>query len=96
MEAELTAWKAIVYDIARNMEELPGGERQKFLPNIEDIHILIAEMDERIDDIRDKCTPETGIDDIRTEKEEFDKTMATARVKVEDAIAYLGAGTFGG
>jgi hypothetical protein len=68
----------------------------KILPNLEDIHILVAEMDDRIDDIRDKCAPETGIDDIRTEKEEFDKTMAVARVKVEDAIQYLGAGNFGG
>ena len=52
MEAELTAWKANVYDIVRKMEELPGGERDKFLPNIEDLHILIAEMDDRIDQIR--------------------------------------------
>ena len=96
MEMELTAWKAIVYDIGRKMEELPGGEKQKILPNLEDIHILVAEMDGRIDDIRDKCAPETGIDDIRTEREEFDKTMAVARVKVEDAIQYLGAGNFGG
>ena len=29
MEAELTAWKANVYDIVRKMEELPGGERVK-------------------------------------------------------------------
>ncbi|MBW2368633.1 MAG: hypothetical protein JRH15_12190 [Deltaproteobacteria bacterium] len=34
MEAELTAWKANVYDIVRAMETLPGGERAKILPNI--------------------------------------------------------------
>jgi hypothetical protein len=70
MQAELTAWKASVYDIVRKMEELPGGEREKILPNIEDLHMLISEMDERIDWINDKCTPETGIDDIRTERAE--------------------------
>ena len=32
MEAELTAWKAIVYDIVRKMEELPGGEKEKIHP----------------------------------------------------------------
>ncbi|MGB9436370.1 MAG: hypothetical protein WCB15_00375, partial [Desulfobacterales bacterium] len=72
MQAELTAWKANVYDIVRKMEELPGGERERILPNIEDLHILISEMDDRIEHIQDNCTPETGIDDIRTEKEEFD------------------------
>jgi len=96
MEMELTAWKAIIYVIMRRMEKLPGADKAKFLPNLEDIHILVEEMDERIEEIRDKCTPETGINDIRTEKEEFDKTMGVARVKVEDAIQYLGAGNFGG
>jgi len=96
MEAELTAWKANVYDIARKMETLTGGEKEKILPNIEDLHILIAEMDERIDQIRDNCTPETGIDDIRTDKELFDKSLSTLRVTAEQAMRGLGAGDFGG
>ena len=60
MEAELTAWKANVYDIVRKMEALPGDEKGKVHANIEDLHILIAEMDDRIEEIREKCTPETG------------------------------------
>ena len=96
MEMELTAWKAIIYDIARKIEKLPGGAKDKILPNIEDIHMMIEDMDVRIDDIRDKCTPETGIDDIQSERKEFDESMAQARVKVEDAMQYLGAGNFGG
>lgn len=32
MEAELTAWKANVYDIARKMESITGDERDKILP----------------------------------------------------------------
>ncbi|MEN8691555.1 MAG: hypothetical protein ABF303_03685 [Desulfobacterales bacterium] len=96
MEAELTAWKANVYDIVRKMEELPGGEKEKILPNIEDLHILISEMDQRIDQIRDNCTPETGIDDIRTDREKFDKSLSTLRMKAEDAMRGLGAGNFGG
>ena len=96
MEAELVAWKANVYDIVRKMETLTGGEKEKILPNIEDLHILIAEMDERIDQIRDNCTPETGIDDIRTDKELFDKSLSTLRVTAEQAMRGLGAGDFGG
>jgi hypothetical protein len=96
MQAELTAWKANVYDIVRRMEELPGGERERILPNIEDLHMLISEMDDRIEQIRENCTPETGIDDIRTEKEEFDKHLATLRVTAEEAMRGLGAGNFGG
>ncbi len=96
MQAELTAWKANVYDIVRKMEELPGGQKDKVRPNIEDLHMLIAEMDDRIEDIRDNCTPETGIDDIRTEREDFDKHLATLRIKTDEAMRGLGAGDFGG
>jgi len=96
MEAELTAWKANVYDIVRKMESLSGGDKEKVLPNIEDLHMLITEMDDRIDQIRDNCTPETGIDDIRTDKERFDKSLATLRVTAEEAMRGLGSGNFGG
>ena len=96
MEAELTAWKANVYDISRKMESLPGGEKVKILPNIEDLHMLIAEMDDRIDQIRDNCTPETGIDDIHKDRELFDQSLTTLRITAEQAMRGLGAGDFGG
>ena len=96
MEAELTAWKANVYDIARKMEALPGDEKGKVHANIEDLHILIAEMDDQIEEIREKCTPETGIDDIRTDKEKFDKSLLNLRVTANEAMRYLGPGNLGG
>jgi len=96
MEAELIAWKANVYDIVRKMEELNGGEKEKILPNIEDLHMLIAEMDERIEQVRNNCTPETGMDDIRTDRELFDKSLTTLRVTAEEAMRGLSAGDFGG
>jgi len=96
MEAELTAWKANVYDIVRRMESLPGGEKEKVLPNIEDLHMLIAEMDDRIEQIRDTCTPETGIDDIRTDRDKFNNSLAKLRVTAEEAMRGLGGGDFGG
>jgi hypothetical protein len=96
MEMELTGWKAIVYDITRKIESLPGGEKTKILPNIEDLHMLIAEMDDRIEQIRDNCTPETGIDDIKTERQAFNKAISSLRVNTEEAMQGLGGGNFGG
>ena len=96
MEMELTAWKAMVYEIVRNMEKLPGRDKEKILPNIQDIHILIEEMDNRIEEIRENCTPETCIEDIQTEREQFNIDISSLRVKVEDAVQVLGAGNFGG
>jgi hypothetical protein len=96
MEMELTGWKAIVYDIARKMEAVPGGEKRQMLPHLEDLHMLIAEMDERIDHIRENCTPETGMDDIQNEREAFNKSISTLRVSTEEAMKGLGGGNFGG
>ena len=58
--------------------------------------MLITEMDDRIDQIRDNCTPETGIDDIQADKELFDKSLASLRVTAEEAMRGLGGGDFGG
>jgi len=96
MEMELTGWKAIVYDISRKMEQLPGGEKEKIRPHIEDLHMLIGEMDDRIEQIRTNCTPETGMDDIQTERKSFDQAISTLRVTSEEAMRGLGAGNFGG
>jgi hypothetical protein len=96
MEMELTGWKAIVYDIARKMESLPGGQREQIRSNIEDLHILIAEMDDRIEQIREKCTPETGMDDIQTERAAFNSSLSSLRVSTEEAMRGLGGGDFGG
>jgi hypothetical protein len=96
MEMELAGWKASVYDIARKMEQLPGGEKEKVHQNIQDLHILIADMDDRIEQIRNTCAPETGMDDIRAEREAFNAAASTLQVTTEDAMQGLGAGNFGG
>ena len=96
MERELTAWKATVYDIVRKMDKMPGGVKQNFLTNIEDMHMLVEELDQRIENIRANCTPETGIEDIKTEREGFTYSLSELRVKAEDAMKILGAGDFGG
>ena len=96
MEMELAAWKAIVYDVVRKMDKLPGGVKDKFLPNIEDLHILVEDLDQRIEDIRANCTAETGIDDIKTEREGFTYSLSELRVKAEDAMKIVSAGDFGG
>jgi hypothetical protein len=58
--------------------------------------MLIAEMDERIDEVRNRCTPETGMDDIQTERAAFNASLSTLRVSTEEAMRGLGGGNFGG
>ena len=93
IEMELTAWKAKIYDVVRHIDRLPGAEKQKILGNVEDLHMLIAEIDDRIDQVRTDCPSVTEFKPI---KENLDSKLADLRVNYEDAIDVLGAGNFGG
>jgi hypothetical protein len=96
MEMELTAWKAIVYDISRKIEKATSSQRANLTSFLGDLHILIEEMDARIEEIRDSCSPETGLEDIRTEREQYDQAIVNVRMKANEAMQVLGAGSFGG
>jgi len=96
MEMELTAWKAIIYDISRKMEKTSSEIKGEMLPYISDINIMIEEMDVRLEEIRENCTPETGIDDIKTDREKYDSALVNVRMKANEAMKALGAGSFGG
>jgi hypothetical protein len=41
MEVEMTAWKAKLYDVMRKVDNLGSAEKEKVLPNIEDLHIFL-------------------------------------------------------
>jgi hypothetical protein len=53
-------------------------------------------MDDRIEQIRENCRPETCMDDILTERKAFDAAISTLRVNTDQAMRGLGAGNFGG
>ena len=55
--------------------------------------MLIAEIDDRIDEVRTDCLSVTEFKPI---KENLDRKLADVRVNYEDAMALLGAGNFGG
>ena len=92
MEMELTAWKAMIYDIVRKMETLSDGEKKNILSDMQDIHTLIQEMDKRIDDLRENCTPETDIAAIQPERKKFVGDVESLRAKVDDTLRVLDEG----
>lgn len=55
MENEMTAWKAKFYDVMRKVDRLGSAEKERVLTNIEDLHILLQEMTDRVDQLRSEC-----------------------------------------
>jgi hypothetical protein len=85
MEIEMTAWKANLYDVMRKVNQLGTVEREKVLPNIEDLHILMEEMSERIETLRTECPT-----DWSPIKQNIDKGNVDMRSKYEETMEFIG------
>ena len=55
METEMTAWKAKLYDTMRKVDKLGSAEKEKILANVEDLHILLEEMTDRVEKLKTEC-----------------------------------------
>lgn len=58
VEMELTAWKAKLYNIMRQMDKLPTGDKQRMYEKVNGLHIIMTELDDRLDSLRTACPTE--------------------------------------
>ena len=54
VDTELTAWKAKLYNVIRQMDQLPTGDKQR----MNGLHIVMTELDDRLDQLRTACPTE--------------------------------------
>jgi hypothetical protein len=85
MSAELTAWKAKMYDVTRKLDKLGTAEREKILANVEDMHMLIVDMATRIDQLNRECPAEWSPD-----KKAIDNAHVDMRSKFDDTMEFIG------
>ena len=64
---EVSGWKAKVYDVVRKLDKMPSGDKEKVLPEVQDLHILIEELDDRISRLRKECPDKWHPDKIELE-----------------------------
>ena len=88
LENEMTAWKAKLYDVMRKVDKLGSAEREKVLPNIEDLHILLEEMSDRVNTLKTECPS-----DWSPVKKEIEDGSVDMRGKYEDTMDYIGKAT---
>jgi hypothetical protein len=56
---ELTEWKAKVEDIVKKLYKMPSGDdREKYVPQVNELHTLIDEIDDRITRLKRECPAE--------------------------------------
>ena len=85
METEMTAWKAKLYDVMRKVDKLGTAEKEKVLPNIEDLHMLLEEMSDRVENLKTECPS-----DWSPMKKEIEDGSIDMRGRYEETMEYIG------
>ncbi len=55
VDMELTVWKAKLYDVMSRMDRMPTANKQRMYEEVNGLHIIIAELEDRIDKLRTEC-----------------------------------------
>ena len=85
VETELSTWESRLQDMSHRFDRLGSAEREKILPNIEDLNIVLSELGDRIADLKHECPTEWS--PIR---EEIDDAHINMRGKYEETMAFIG------
>jgi len=68
VEAELTGWKAKVNDIVARLDKVSSGDKAKVTDQVRDLHILIEELDDRINRLEKEYPLEWEPDKLEIEQ----------------------------
>ena len=85
METEMTAWKAKLYDVMSKVDSLGSAEKEKILPNVEDLRMLLGEMEDRVETLKTECPS-----DWSPVKKEIEDGGVDMRGKYEETMDYIG------
>lgn len=91
VQIELTGWKARVYDVVRRLDNLHTEDKEKVFPMIQDLHMIVEELSDRIDKLEKECPTEWS-----PHRTEIEGTMSQLRDRWKSAWKEISAGDIGG
>ncbi len=89
--AELSVWKAKAYDVVRRLDKLSSGDKSKFADQVNDLHIYIEELENRIGRLRTECPTDWKADAI-----EMETKFGHLKGRFNDLYANFSPGDIGG
>lgn len=84
VSAELMGWKVKMYDVMRKLEKAPSGDKDKVQPYLNDIHMILESLDDRIAQLRTECPTEWD-----PQKKEVDEVLGKIQVRWDEASGNL-------
>ena len=88
---ELIGWKAKVYDIVRRLDKMSSGDKEKVQDQVNDLHVLIEELDDRIGKLKHECPTEWSSD-----KAELDGKLKVISDTCDKCWQNMSGGELGG
>ena len=89
--AELSVWKAKIYDVVRIIDKVSSGDKAKLGNQVNDLHMFIEELENRIDRLRRECPIDWKPDQI-----EMETKFTQVRATLDDVWKGLSGGDIGG
>ncbi len=91
MEIELTAWKAKMFDVMSKIDKLPSGDKDKVLPQVGELKMIVTDLDDRIAKLKTECPTEWS-----PIKDDVEGNIDTLRGKYDQVMEVMSMGYFGG
>ena len=88
---ELSGWKAKVYDVVRKLDKVSTGEKAKVVDQVNDLHIIVEELEDRLSSLEKECPTEWS--PVRTE---IQNKLQALGYKWEKAWKAYPGGFYGG
>lgn len=88
---ELTGWKAKLYDVVRKLDKVPTGDKEKVVPLVNHLHIVMEELGDRIDRLEHECPTEW-----QPEQTAIETKFGELRSKLDDVWKNISPGDIGG
>ena len=88
---ELSVWKAKIYDVVRRIDKVSSGDKAKLGDQVNDLHMFIEELENRIDRLRRECPTDWKADQI-----EMESKFGHLKGRLNDIYANFSPGDIGG
>jgi hypothetical protein len=91
VEMELNVWKSRLYDVIRKMDQAATGDKEKIFEDINGLHILMSDLEDRVETLRTSCPT-----DWQPEDEEIKVKLGDLESRYKEARNVMVDYDFGG
>jgi predicted nuclease with TOPRIM domain len=91
LAAELTGWKAKMYDVARKLDKMSTGEKEKVFTEVGEIHMIIEELSDRVERLQRECPTQWGPEEL-----EMNAKSTALKLKLEEVSKTVSPSDIGG